>query len=188
MAVCFLATPLVIAGQEFSDPGICAGCHGIKGDSGSPMWPNLAGQDEAYMIKQLQDFRMGVQANRRLPESDQMVVIARTLSDTDIRTLARYYSQLPVSPQVSAPVQYDAARNTYAQCIACHGKNAEGNTALAAPMLAGQHARYIERQLQAYRDGLRISPDAAMQASVKNLKDDEIAVLSRWFESLTRQD
>ncbi len=43
----------------------------------------------------------------------------------------------------------------YTPCIACHGANGEGNTALAAPALAGQSEDYLVRQLQNYQRGIR---------------------------------
>jgi cytochrome c553 len=43
---------------------VCAGCHGPDGMSVNPMWPNLAGQQEMYLAKQLRDFRDG---NRKDP-------------------------------------------------------------------------------------------------------------------------
>jgi cytochrome c oxidase subunit 2 len=43
----------------------------------------------------------------------------------------------------------------YAVCAACHGQQGEGLLAMNAPKLAGQGAWYIERQIKAYKDGLR---------------------------------
>ncbi len=37
----------------------CAGCHGAAGVSANPLWPNLAGQQDAYLVKQLKAFRDG---------------------------------------------------------------------------------------------------------------------------------
>ena len=31
----------------------CVACHGVNGVSGSPVWPNLAGQHETYLAQQL---------------------------------------------------------------------------------------------------------------------------------------
>lgn len=48
-----------------------------------------------------------------------------------------------------------AGKAAYAVCAACHGQQGEGNAAMNAPKLAGQEPWYIERQLNAYREGLR---------------------------------
>ena len=37
----------------------CAGCHGAAGISANPLWPNLAGQQQAYLVKQMKAFRDG---------------------------------------------------------------------------------------------------------------------------------
>ena len=66
----------------------CAGCHGANGISNSPMWPNLAGQKEAYLASQLQMFRDGRRANA------MMSPMAKCLSDADIANLAAYYASL----------------------------------------------------------------------------------------------
>ncbi len=66
----------------------CAACHGAEGISPNDMWPNLAGQKEGYLVKQLKDFRDG---NRKDP---MMAPMASPLSDDDIANLAAYFSSL----------------------------------------------------------------------------------------------
>jgi cytochrome c553 len=66
----------------------CQGCHGAKGVSANPMWPNLAGQKEAYLAKQLRDFKSGAR------KDPTMSAMAKPLSDADIANLAAYYSSL----------------------------------------------------------------------------------------------
>lgn len=74
------------AGQQRS--ATCAACHGPDGISSNPLWPNLKGQKEQYLIKQLKAFRSG---QRQDPVMSPMAV---PLSDADIDNLAAYYSQL----------------------------------------------------------------------------------------------
>lgn len=66
----------------------CAGCHGASGISAIPQYPNLAGQKEAYLKKQLMDFRGD---NRQDPV---MSAMAKALSDTDIENLSAFYASL----------------------------------------------------------------------------------------------
>jgi cytochrome c553 len=66
----------------------CAGCHGAKGVSANPLWPNLAGQKEAYLVKQMKAFRDGVR------QDPSMTAMAKPLSDADIDNLAAYYASL----------------------------------------------------------------------------------------------
>lgn len=67
---------------------MCGACHGAAGVSAVPMYPNLAGQKEAYIVKQLKDFKSG---NRKDPV---MAPMAMALSDADMANLAAYYSSL----------------------------------------------------------------------------------------------
>lgn len=66
----------------------CAACHGEKGLSQNPLWPNLAGQKKEYLVKQLQDFKAG----RRV--DPLMAPMAGTLSERDVEDLAVYFSSL----------------------------------------------------------------------------------------------
>jgi cytochrome c553 len=68
--------------------GTCAGCHGTAGISKNPLWPNLAGQQQAYLIKQLKAFRDGSRIDA------MMAPMAKPLSDEDIANLAAWYSSL----------------------------------------------------------------------------------------------
>jgi len=67
---------------------VCAACHGAMGVSAIPMYPNLAGQKEAYLVKQLKDFKSG---SRKDPV---MAPMAMGLSDADIANVSAYYASL----------------------------------------------------------------------------------------------
>jgi len=67
---------------------MCSACHGASGISAIPMYPNLAGQKEMYLAKQLKDFKSG---KRNDPTMKGMVA---GLNDADIANLAAYYSSL----------------------------------------------------------------------------------------------
>ena len=60
-ATVMMASP-VFAGDAAAGKGksvMCAACHGAAGISAVPTYPNLAGQKEAYLAKQLKDFKSG---------------------------------------------------------------------------------------------------------------------------------
>ena len=65
---------------------MCASCHGVNGISMSPLWPNLAGQKEQYLIKQIKAFRDGTR------QDPMMAPMVAALSDADIENLAAYYA------------------------------------------------------------------------------------------------
>ena len=67
-------------------------------------------------------------------------------------------------------------------CIGCHG--AGGNSLVPTfPKLAGQHAKYLEKQLKDFRDGFR--KNATMAAFAKGLTDEEIKDLSAYYAAQT---
>ncbi|MFC0693410.1 cytochrome c [Paraburkholderia humisilvae] len=66
----------------------CQACHGLDGISKQPDAPNLAGQNEDYLVKALNDFKTGARKN------ELMSTVVKPLSDTDIANLAAYYHSL----------------------------------------------------------------------------------------------
>jgi cytochrome c553 len=66
----------------------CQACHGMDGIAKIPEAPNLAGQNEDYLVKALKDFKSGARQN------DMMSVVAKPLSDDDIANLAAFYHSL----------------------------------------------------------------------------------------------
>ena len=74
---------------------MCQTCHGVDGMAKIPEAPNLAGQNEVYLIKALRDYRSGARKN------DMMSLVAPALKDQDIDDLAAYFSAIAVT--VGAP-------------------------------------------------------------------------------------
>jgi cytochrome c553 len=64
----------------------CVGCHGQGGNSMVPMFPALAGVDEAFIVSQLIGFRSGEVAG------STMQPMAASLTDEQIANLAAYLS------------------------------------------------------------------------------------------------
>ena len=87
-----LMLPLFAAGGDVSagkaKAGTCASCHGAEGISANSLWPNLAGQQEQYLVKQLKAFRDGERTD------PLMSPMAKNLSDEDIDDLSAYYASL----------------------------------------------------------------------------------------------
>lgn len=69
----------------------CAGCHGANGKSIAPNYPNLAGQNAAYLESALKAYRDG---QRSAGQAAIMKGMAAPLSDADISDLAAYFSSL----------------------------------------------------------------------------------------------
>ena len=67
---------------------VCAACHGANGISANPLWPNLRGQKDQYIIKQLKAFKDGTR------KDPLMTPQAAQLSEQDMENLAAYFSSL----------------------------------------------------------------------------------------------
>ncbi len=67
----------------------CIPCHGLDGIARDAEVPNLAGQNEAYLLNQLRAFHQG----RRI--HTEMLYMSRKMTDEDMQALAAYFSSLP---------------------------------------------------------------------------------------------
>ncbi len=65
---------------------VCAGCHGIDGNSTNPQWPKLAGQHAIYLVTAVHAYKSGARKN------SLMKPMVQELSDEDIEDLAAFYS------------------------------------------------------------------------------------------------
>ena len=74
-----------IDGEALAVEKGCVACHGISGKAIAPMYPNLNGQWEKYLRKQLVAYRDGSRKNAI------MSLQAENLSNEDIAVLAAHY-------------------------------------------------------------------------------------------------
>jgi len=87
---------------------------------------------------------------------------------------------LMVSLPVMAIGDADAGREKAAICAACHGM--DGNSMVPNwPKIAGQHADYLERQLNLIKNGSRPVPE--MAGIAMSLSDQDMADLAAYFAS-----
>jgi cytochrome c553 len=160
------------AGQQTA--AACAGCHGEKGISPNDSWPNLAGQNAAYLARILAAYKSGDQ------KDVAMTPIAQPLSAADIQNLAAYFGSLSCTAAPSATRIGDptAGKAVAANCAACHGETGAGVNP-AWPKLAGQKPSYLVNALKAFRAGLRKDP--MMAGVTRGLSDTDIANLAAYF-------
>ncbi|WP_116366008.1 c-type cytochrome [Parahaliea mediterranea] len=154
----------------------CVACHGQQGQSASAQWPNLAGQHAAYLADQITAFRDGTR------ENEAMMPFVKELSDEDIQQLADYYAKLPLTTSASGdPALVERGQGLAGYCSACHGMRGEP-VAQNWPILAGQHAAYLEQQLKAYKSSKRVHP--LMQAALSRLGNDDFKALAAYYSQL----
>ena len=167
--------------------GVCASCHGPRGNSEQPKFPRLAGQNANYLVAQLKAFR---EEKRGDPDAiGYMWGMARQLDDATIAALASYYSkQTPSSGDGGDPGMIARGKSTFEHgvesegvpvCASCHGPDAHGIADF--PRLAGQHAQYIRKQLRAFQSNMR--DVAVMHGVALNLREEEMAAVAEYLQS-----
>jgi cytochrome c553 len=132
----------------------CYGCHGI--DNYRNAYPNysvpkLRHQNGAYIVAALQEYRSGARPHATMHAQ------ASSLSDQDIEDIAAYL-QAGDAVKPGTAVAAAATPKQISACVACHGNNGLGVEAPLdpkPPVLAGQHADYLEQALIQYRNGRR---------------------------------
>jgi len=167
----------------------CAACHGADGNSVNPEWPNLAGQHQSYIVKQLMHFADGDRQNTT------MAPMAMGLSEQDREDLAAYFSTQKVKFGAADPKLVELGERLYrsgnaqsgiAPCMGCHGPNGAGNPAARYPALRGQHAKYVENQLHGFAEGKRVNENAVkmMQILASRMTNREISAVASYIQGL----
>lgn len=154
----------------------CTSCHGAEGVSPNDTWPNLAGQNAAYLARILAAYKSGDQ------KDVAMTPLAQALSDADTQNLAAYYAGLGCKSAPSKTATGDAAAGQALakNCVACHGETGNGSNP-AWPKLAAQKPGYLVNALKAFKAGLRKDP---MMAGVsRSLSDTDIANLAAYYSA-----
>jgi cytochrome c553 len=172
------APPAVVATK-------CSLCHGQNGESAGEDFPRLAAQHEAYLAKQLRDFKEGLR-------DGLMVRMVRGLSDDDVVAIARYFAAQPAPPAAAAPSEL-AAVGRYLHlhgnrwsgvpaCKTCHGEAAHGTVKL--PRLAGQNASYLERQIREFTQRKRTNDNEVMHSVAEKLTPFETRAVAEYLATL----
>lgn len=175
--------PDLDVGEEINE--LCAGCHGEFGEGGKQgEYPRLAGQPYQFLVDQIVLFR-----ERRRPNMAMIEYVDdRQMPDEDIQDISAYLASIelpsrlpPVDendPGFNALARLEAAKRVLQipvaegdveagqkiykrECASCHGGRGEGKAGGTVPLLAGQYTAYLWRQVDKYKEGLRIhDPDA----------------------------
>jgi cytochrome c553 len=166
---------------------VCTPCHGADGNSPNPEWPNLAGQLPEYIVKQLHDFKSGVRSN------PIMSGIVASLSDQDMQDLAAYFAgqELKITGATDAELAHAGERlyrggdrqTQVPACMGCHLPNGLG-IPVRFPRLSGQHARYVELQLQAFKSGQRHNDGDTMVPITARMSEEQIKAVAQYISGL----
>jgi len=176
----------VAAGQ--AKTAVCAGCHGADGNGGAdPLWPKLAGQDPAYIAKQLADFKSGA---RKDPIMAGMVA---GLSAKDMKDIGAYYASLKPKPGAARDAQLAKqgekvyrggdAKMGVSACMSCHGPSGHGIPP-RFPKVSGQNAAYTRKQMLAFKSGARSNDGETMTRIAFRMSEQEIKAVSEYMAGL----
>jgi cytochrome c553 len=190
------ATPLLSAqtippdiqkAAEEQAVNLCSTCHGPRGISTSPEFPILAAQRRGYLAAQIDAFRKQTRAEK--DAHDFMWGIAGRLDEKVIIGIAAYYATQPAAAgRTDDPILVAKGKELFDKgapdrgipaCATCHGANGEGIADF--PRLAGQHAKYVGKQLTYIQTLTRAAP--VMHGIIKDLAPAEIQAVAAYVQS-----
>jgi cytochrome c553 len=180
-------SPDIQKAAEEKAVNLCSTCHGPHGISTSSEFPILAAQRRGYLAAQIDAFRKQTRAEK--DAHDFMWGIAGQLDEKIIDGIAAYYSTQPPAPgRTDDPARVAKGKELFDKgvldrgipaCASCHGANGEGNADF--PRLAGQHAKYVAKQLTYIQTLTRAAP--VMHGIVKDLTPSEIDAVASYVQS-----
>ncbi len=161
-------------------------CHGMEGESASPVFPRLAGQHAEYVARQLADFKSGKR------KSETMKPQAEDLTPVEMKALGEFFekkkaaARKPANTEILAVGRYIFDKgNSFSGlpgCATCHG--VKGHGAPQLPRLAGQHPRYIEDQLKQFGKRERTNDNAVMHTVASKLTELEAHAVAEYIATL----
>ena len=164
---------------------LCNQCHGANGNSKKPDVPNLASQNSAYLLEQIEKFANGSRKDY------VMNALSKNFSSEDKVNLALFYANMQIKPVTTNIQLAQKGKPLYIrQCSSCHGERGVGKEKFAR--LAGQQIVYVESTLRQFREnakdkssnGLSKRRSIIMESVSKNLLDNEINALAAYIAQL----
>ncbi|MBK7464450.1 MAG: c-type cytochrome [Betaproteobacteria bacterium] len=186
------------AGEEGYET--CGACH-LPSGAGRPdgTFPQLAGQHTTVLIKQMADIRAGLRDNptmypfaATLTDAQELANVAAYIEKLCIPTDHGHYDSKPGdntaanwTPPADTAKRLAEGKALYEkECLECHGKNGEGVKEKFYPVIAGQHYKYLLRQMTEIRDGHRRNANPDMVKIIKKYNNDQLISISAYQSSL----
>lgn len=169
---------------------VCAACHGADGNPTDKQYPKLAGQNEAYIARQLQAFKSQKRQN------PIMLGFAATLSTQDMHDLGAFFATKAALPGVADEKLLERGQALYRggdaklgvpACMACHGPDGRGMAGTGYPQLGGQWADYVTAKLKDWKGGTSWGDDAnakIMPSIAASLTEADINAVASYVEGL----
>lgn len=165
---------------------LCAGCHGIDGNSPIPNFPKLAGQHAEYLFHEMEEYKS------RKRDNEMMSPLLENIPAQDLANLAVYFSrQAPAPGVVNNPELHALGKKLYLEgnpqsgvpsCDGCHEESGHGSPRY--PRVAGQNAEYSIEQFNLYAHGGRKFGKKIMRTVAGRLTEAEIKAVSEYMASM----
>lgn len=182
---------LYVNGNASRNITACVSCHGAAGNSTITQNPKIAGQHDAYLVKQLKEFQSGAR------KSVIMAPIMKQMTEAEMNDIAAYLAKQVQKPgkargnEESVKLGQAIYRGGIAEkrvpaCAACHSPTGAGLPA-QYPRVGGQHADYTVAELERFRSGERAN-GVMMHAIADRMSDREIKAVSDYIAGLATAD
>ena len=161
----------------------CSACHGQNGNSRSDMMPIIAGLDQAYFKRQIENYATG---RRPSPEMEPYAKEIQFLGLDQIAAFFMAQKREPTLIRVS-PDAVAKGKQIASQCVICHGEDGKGDAARLIPGLAGQPPGYLAQQMLLFKQDTRDPGDpllAAKKALMRTIPDNQFPQLGAYYSSL----
>ncbi|MBV5265747.1 c-type cytochrome [Pinisolibacter aquiterrae] len=175
----------------------CIACHGRNGARAIQVFPNIAAQDAAYLLAQMNDIADGKRVSgndeRGYPRTQGMKDVMHLVSPAERAAIADYLAKAePAKVKPLDPPIDDARRAegklayTKGGCQTCHGP--DGLKPLAGyPILGGMKRDYLVLQMTEIRDGIRQNGKVkTMLPFAKKLDEAKIAAIADYLSQIER--
>ena len=163
----------------------CARCHGqgAIGDARNVI-PALAGQREAYLIKQLADF---TELERESQEMHAVVARAALNEPQAWADVAAFLTELPAArfPETADGKGVELGEAIFQeQCASCHEEDGRGDDDGFIPSLRDQHYSYLVRQMRSLAASHRLNVDQDLVRLLDSLDTEEMTAVADYLSRL----
>ncbi len=159
----------------------CYSCHGTDGVSVGHSMPSIAGLPEQYLKTVMMEWKTGKRS------SANMTRLISGYSDEEIAGLAAYFAKMkwtPV-PQSASAALLAKGKEVASKCEDCHGATGKSDDA-ETPSLNGQWAKYMELELDKYRDDGFTMPHKKMTKVARKLSQEEVDAVAAYFAAQSK--
>ena len=162
---------------------VCTACHLHQAEgTADGTYPRLAGQHAAFLMKQLADIRVGLRDN------PFMFRFAATLTDPqELADVSAYVASLPVPRENGRGPGTNLTRGKALyekDCGVCHGAAGQGDSAKFFPQVAGQHYKYMLRQVVDTSNGRRRNANPEIVRSLAAYGPEELIAVCDYASRL----